>query len=233
MTVTPLPSGPARARPPGLRPALIRRRPAPHDVTAPGEAHDAAGLTVSFEVTLHGEHRFRDAAEVFDALRRVSDRLATATVDIRPVGTAPVGNAPVGITPMGTTPVGLAPGPVPAQAVSTLEASRQNSEPADQSEAAVVILADSRAVRVGEQTVAFTRIEFDLLLFLAQHPRRVFTRAQLLSSVWGFAHAGQRTVDVHVRRLRAKLPQTEPVTTIRGVGYRLSDEASVRVQHLS
>ncbi|MDJ1135867.1 response regulator transcription factor [Streptomyces iconiensis] len=65
--------------------------------------------------------------------------------------------------------------------------------------------------------------EFELLKFLAQHPGRVFTRAQLLQEVWGYDYfGGTRTVDVHVRRLRAKLgPEYEAlIGTVRNVGYR-------------
>jgi DNA-binding response OmpR family regulator len=65
--------------------------------------------------------------------------------------------------------------------------------------------------------------EFELLKYLAQHPGRVFTRAQLLQEVWGYDYfGGTRTVDVHVRRLRAKLgPEYESlIGTVRNVGYR-------------
>jgi two-component system, OmpR family, response regulator len=70
-----------------------------------------------------------------------------------------------------------------------------------------------------------TRREFDLLLYLAEHPRRVFSRVQLLQAVWGYDfNGGGRTVDVHVRRLRQKLGSTGPsISTVRGVGYRLDD----------
>jgi DNA-binding response OmpR family regulator len=95
----------------------------------------------------------------------------------------------------------------------------------------VRILAGSRMVRQGDQVVPLTRIEYELLLFLAERPRRVFTRLQLLSSVWGYEHAVARTVDVHVRRLRAKLAGSEVVTTVYGVGYRLADEARISVDH--
>ena len=63
--------------------------------------------------------------------------------------------------------------------------------------------------------------EFELLHFLALHPARVFTREQLLSEVWGTDYfGGARTVDVHVRRLRAKLGEHEwLISTVRGVGY--------------
>ena len=66
--------------------------------------------------------------------------------------------------------------------------------------------------------------EFQLLHFLATHPARVFTREQLLSEVWGYDYfGGTRTVDVHVRRLRAKLGDQEQIIgTVRNVGYRFN-----------
>jgi DNA-binding response OmpR family regulator len=86
----------------------------------------------------------------------------------------------------------------------------------------------SRTVSLGDAPLDLTRLEFDLLVFLAEHPRRVFTRLQLLGAVWGYAHAVARTVDVHVRRLRAKVGDAVPlVTTVYGVGYRLADDAHV------
>ncbi|GLY94422.1 winged helix-turn-helix domain-containing protein [Actinoplanes sp. NBRC 103695] len=74
-----------------------------------------------------------------------------------------------------------------------------------------------------------SRLEYDLLLFFAEHPRQVFTRAQLLSRVWGHVHTGVRTVDVHISRLRTKLDDPELITTVYGVGYRLADSAPVRL----
>jgi DNA-binding response OmpR family regulator len=65
--------------------------------------------------------------------------------------------------------------------------------------------------------------EFELLKYLAQHPGRVFTRGQLLQEVWGYDYfGGTRTVDVHVRRLRAKLggEYEQLIGTVRNVGYR-------------
>ena len=78
--------------------------------------------------------------------------------------------------------------------------------------------------------MALSRLEYDLLLFLAERPRRAFTRAQLLESVWGYSHASGRTIDVHVRRLRAKLGAAGPLlTTIRGIGYRLDPGSRIAV----
>jgi DNA-binding response OmpR family regulator len=93
------------------------------------------------------------------------------------------------------------------------------------------LLTASRQVMLDGELLPLTRLEFDLLLFLAENPRRVFNRTQLLSAVWGYEHTGERTVDVHVRRLRVKLGGNVPlITTVYGVGYRLSDEARVVVQ---
>ena len=77
--------------------------------------------------------------------------------------------------------------------------------------------------RVRGRVLDLTFKEFELLKFLAQHPGRVFTRTQLLQEVWGYDYyGGTRTVDVHVRRLRAKLsPEHEAlIGTVRNVGYR-------------
>ena len=68
-----------------------------------------------------------------------------------------------------------------------------------------------------------TYMEYELLKFLAQHPGKVFTRETLLSRVWGYEYyGGARTVDVHVRRLRAKLGEEHAglIQTVRSVGYR-------------
>ena len=72
------------------------------------------------------------------------------------------------------------------------------------------LLTASRQVLLDGEPLPLTRLEFDLLLFLAERPRRVFTRAQLLAGVWGYEHTGERTVDVHVRRLRLKLGSGHP-----------------------
>jgi DNA-binding response OmpR family regulator len=90
------------------------------------------------------------------------------------------------------------------------------------------LLISSRQVLLDGGLLPLTRLEFDLLLFLADNPRRVFTRGQLLTGVWGYDHTGERTVDVHVRRLRVKLGGSLPlITTVYGVGYRLADDARI------
>jgi two-component system, OmpR family, response regulator len=91
-------------------------------------------------------------------------------------------------------------------------------------DAPVVIDTVSRSVLVQGVLARFTRREYDLLLFLADHSGAAFTRRQLLRSVWGHEFSGERTVDVHIRRVRAKLHGHGPtISTVHGFGYRLED----------
>ena len=76
---------------------------------------------------------------------------------------------------------------------------------------------------LGQRPLDLTYMEYELLKFFATHPGKVFTREQLLSRVWGYEYyGGARTVDVHVRRLRAKLGEEHAnlIQTVRSVGYR-------------
>ena len=87
--------------------------------------------------------------------------------------------------------------------------------------------------RVGGRTLDLTFKEFELLKYLAQHGGRVFSRHQLLQEVWGYDYfGGTRTVDVHVRRLRAKLGAEHEslIGTVRNVGYRFVLPPSQRPQ---
>ena len=87
----------------------------------------------------------------------------------------------------------------------------------------VVVDEATYTAKLGSRVLDLTFKEFELLKYLAQHPGRVFTRDQLLQEVWGYDYfGGTRTVDVHVRRLRAKLgPEHETlIGTVRNVGYR-------------
>jgi DNA-binding response OmpR family regulator len=85
-----------------------------------------------------------------------------------------------------------------------------------------------RTVAVRTQPVELTALEFDLLLYFAQHPGRVFSRAQLLDAVWGYSHDGyEHTVTTHINRLRSKLERDpmhpEWVLTVRGAGYKFRE----------
>lgn len=84
---------------------------------------------------------------------------------------------------------------------------------------------EKKEVKVNEELVQFPLKEFELLYMLASYPERIFTRQQLIEKIWGFDYEGDdRTVDVHVKRIRDKLKQrdaTVSIKTIRGLGYRI------------
>jgi hypothetical protein len=105
-------------------------------------------------------------------------------------------------------------------------------EPVAPQPAGLHILAASRSVLLDGELLPLTRLEFDLLLHFVENPRRVFTRLQLLTAVWGYEHTGVRTVDVHIRRLRVKVGDRMPlITTVYGVGYRLGDDVAITIDH--
>jgi two-component system phosphate regulon response regulator PhoB len=92
----------------------------------------------------------------------------------------------------------------------------------------LVIDLASHTVRVGGRELSLTATEFKLLHRMARRPGRAFSRDQLLSEVWGYGgDVETRTVDTHVKRLRAKLgPVGEWIQTVRGVGYRFRPAGS-------
>ncbi|GAB3802279.1 response regulator transcription factor [Humibacter antri] len=91
----------------------------------------------------------------------------------------------------------------------------------------LVLDQDTRSATFDGVQLTLTATEFDLVSYLARSPGRVFTREQLLSSVWGHAdYASGRTVDVHIAQLRSKLGPGSGIRTVRGVGYAIDAIAS-------
>lgn len=93
----------------------------------------------------------------------------------------------------------------------------------------MVIDVEKHSVFVGEENIDLTAKEFDLLLQFASHPGRVYTRAQLLDTVWGYGNEGyEHTVNSHINRLRNKIEKDpanpEYILTVWGVGYKCSEE---------
>ena len=87
----------------------------------------------------------------------------------------------------------------------------------------LVLNLETYQAAIGGRPLDLTYMEYELLKFLGTHPGKVFTRETLLSRVWGYEYyGGARTVDVHVRRLRAKLGEEHAglISTVRSVGYR-------------
>ena len=83
-----------------------------------------------------------------------------------------------------------------------------------------------REVRVDDTVIEFTTKEFELLRFLAERPGLALSRQQILDGVWGYDWFGDtRTVDVHIAQVRKKVGDAVPITTVRGLGYRLDRPA--------
>ncbi len=116
-------------------------------------------------------------------------------------------------------------------AIGSLALATDDDQPVGKITAGELVIDETAySARVGGRLLDLTYKEFELIKYLAQHPGRVFTRAQLLQEVWGYDYfGGTRTVDVHVRRLRAKLGLEYEVLigTVRNVGYRFVPEPPV------
>jgi DNA-binding response OmpR family regulator len=96
----------------------------------------------------------------------------------------------------------------------------------------LVVDAEKRSVILNGRSVSLTAKEFDLLLQFARHPGRVYTRADLLSLVWGYGYEGyEHTVNSHINRLRAKIEENPArpryILSVRGVGYKFSEPADL------
>lgn len=119
----------------------------------------------------------------------------------------------------------------PRELVARVKALVRRASPSGLSRAleagALRVDVDAREARLHDQRLDLTPREFDLLAFLVRHPGRVLSRDELLRKVWGYDYVGEtRTVDVHVRRLRAKLGDAaDRIETVLGSGYKfVSDE---------
>lgn len=112
--------------------------------------------------------------------------------------------------------------------VRLLLAGKAEAKVQEKIETGLVIDLDSYSAKIGGRSLDLTFKEFELLRYLNENPGRVFSREQLLSEVWGYDYfGGTRTVDVHIRRLRAKLGEHESIIgTVRNVGYRLEPHSS-------
>ncbi len=167
-----------------------------------------ASVTVTVHIDLRGDQLPAAALSLFENIRALT---GVTGVTVASGGAAPEPAAPV--ASLRPRLVRRVPDGVPAGNTSL------RIYPASR-----MVLRDGAPVRL-------TRREYDLLLFLCEHPRRVFGRGQLLRHVWGYEMvSGERTVDVHVRRLRVKLGDRGPlIATVRGVGYRLDDATQVTI----
>ena len=107
-------------------------------------------------------------------------------------------------------------------------ASKSSKEDKDIQMCGIKLIPNRHEVYVNEEKIDLTLKEYELLKLLISYPGIVFTREQLLNSIWGTEYDGEtRTVDVHIRTLRQKLKDAENhISTIRGVGYRFEENIS-------
>ncbi|GAA0270897.1 winged helix-turn-helix domain-containing protein [Cryptosporangium japonicum] len=229
---------------PVARPRMTPQRPRSRP---PAPAASTSGATISVEVAVAGPEALETATKLAGQIRDLVDsanadagRVAiSASVGLelgagnragRPTLTqvGRPGWAPAGAVPL---PAFVAPTPLPVEPAVKV-APVVEKTPAVAAAPLQIFPARRVALLDGVQ-LQLTRREFDLLVFLCEHAGRVFDRPQLLRLVWGHqVICGERTVDVHIRRLRAKLERTGPhISTVRGVGYRLDAAERVAVVH--
>ncbi len=189
----------------------------------PGQAQGGSGRTAEPQA----DAIFIDARHDLMRVRQLAGQLGTAGVPIIAIVTE--GGWAAVTASWGTSDVILhTAGPGEVEARIRLAIGRTPGRPAaDRTQEVrsgeLVIDEATYSARIRGAALDLTFKEFELLKFLAQHPRRVFTRSQLLQEVWGYDYfGGTRTVDVHVRRLRAKLGAGNEslIGTVRNVGYK-------------
>jgi two-component system, OmpR family, response regulator len=181
-------------------------------------------VTVTVELHLTGDGLPPGAARLMEAVRDLASELGDGAVRVRPPAWPPHPHPPHPSWPARS--VAAVPDP-PRPADPQPPAA---GDLADRVDGVLYVHPAARSVICDGRQLRLTRLEFDLLLFLAEHPGHVFRRDELLRRVWGYDQTGVRTVDVHVRRLRVKLGTPRPlVATVHGVGYRLDDRARIQV----
>lgn len=230
---------------------------APHDTRAASGNSPEAGVTITVQVTLPSGTGDVEAVLVADTLRTQAQRLSSARRGLTSVTvhsphpfvatsgaarterTLPPTRQQAAISPLRPRRTGTVSPTSPAR--RDAENARRRvlaatavspSSPSVPHDSALVVDLYGRRVRIDGQDVDLTYKEFELLAHLARNARRTVSREELMESVWSDAPAetGERTVDVHVRRLRSKLGRYRKlVSTVRGTGYRLDPGSDVAI----
>jgi DNA-binding response OmpR family regulator len=226
---------------------------------APAAVTETESVTLTLTVTLPSGTPDVEAAQIADALRANARRLtagrrAAASVDVtspRPFSPSAEAQPTLRALPP-RTQEGEAAQPVSTRRSGVVspnsparrdaEAARRrllratavspNAAPQAGADTSLVIDLFGRRVRIDGEDIDLTYKEFELLGHLARNARRIVGRDELMESVWSDASAetGERTVDVHVRRLRAKLGRYRRlISTVRGAGYRLDTGSDVAI----
>ena len=175
------------------------------------------------------------AAAAGTSLGRIVEALKALTHELAPDAEthAAVALAPAGAGGRDVDVVRLA-----LQDPAALARHRNEAEDPDRAPGGVVVDISRKRVILDSETAALTYKEFELLQYLVLREGRTIERAELISSLWNAADEedapNERTIDVHVRRLRAKLGRYEDIVrTVRGVGYRFDRHADVSIRQSS
>lgn len=172
-----------------------------------------------------------DLGHIVEALKRLTADLAPTSETYAAVALAPAG---AGGRDVDVVRLAL-------QDPAAIARHRHNGavdEDDDRAASGVVVDISRKRLVLDNQTVALTYKEFELLQYLVLREGRTIERVELISSLWAGADEedvpNERTIDVHVRRLRAKLGRYEDIVrTVRGVGYRFDRHADVSIRHAS
>jgi DNA-binding response OmpR family regulator len=187
-------------------------------LAAAGRLHPAA---VILDVGLPGI----DGIEVCRRLRAAQDWTPVLFVTARDDEVDRIVGLELGADDYVTKP--FSPRELVARVGNVLRRTRGTAEPAALQVGSVRLDPAQRRVFGGDTEIALTATEFDLLAYLMRRPGRVFSREQLISEVWGYSSfAANRTVDVHIAQVRAKLGAASPIRTVRGVGYAVDEPRS-------
>jgi DNA-binding winged helix-turn-helix (wHTH) protein len=168
-----------------------------------------------------------DLGRIVEALKKLTSELVPTAETYAAVALAPEG---AGGRDVDVVRLAL-------QDPSALAKHRQHTEPDEQPRGGVIVDLSRKRLILDDETAPLTYKEFELLQYLVLREGRTIDRAELISSLWAAGDEdapNERTIDVHVRRLRSKLGGYEDIVrTVRGVGYRFDRHADVSIRHAS
>jgi DNA-binding winged helix-turn-helix (wHTH) protein len=212
-----------------IAPAPAQPTPAAPRLRAVPSGTEARGFVLYVGVDeLKAANAGIDLGQLVEALKKLTTELVPAAETYAAVALAPEG---AGGRDVDVVRLAL-------QDPSALAKHRQHTEPEDEPRRGGVVVDLSRKrLILDDETAALTYKEFELLQYLVLREGRTIDRAELIASLWSVGDddvPNERTIDVHVRRLRAKLGAYEDIVrTVRGVGYRFDRHADVSVRHAS
>ena len=227
--VKPLPVQPRAPRTAGNEPTPEQRRPQPSRVRAVPAGTEARGfvLYVGFDEA-KAQAAGTDLGRIVEALKRLTAEVAPGSETYAAVALAPAG---AGGRDVDVVRLAL-------QDPAAIAKHRQvEDEDEDRAFSGVVVDISRKRLLLDNEVVGLTYKEFELLQYLVLREGRTIERAELITALWN-AHdtevPNERTIDVHVRRLRSKLGRYEEIVrTVRGAGYRYDRHADVSVRHAS